>query len=133
MEREVSTVIYQMTQEGHLVVEQGAVYPACNYRNEKETAEIIAQILVDDKQEAVEEKELDRLITEAQKELGILLSQKQREAVRMVFLNLLSIISRRTRHRGKRRLRRFCFMSTIKRAAECASNGANRPGEQKNG
>ena len=93
MEREVSTVIYQMTQEGHLVVEQGAVYPACNYRNEKETAEIIAQILVDDKQEAVEEKELDRLITEAQKELGILLSQKQREAVRMVFLNLLSIIS----------------------------------------
>ena len=41
----------------------------------------------------MEEKELDRLITEAQKELGILLSQKQREAVRMVFLNLLSIIS----------------------------------------
>ena len=37
--------------------------------------------------------DVDGLITEAQKELGILLSQRQREAVKMVFLNLLSIIS----------------------------------------
>lgn len=92
-EREVSAVIYHMTQEERLVVEQGAIYPVSNYRNEKETAEMIAQILNDKEQEAAEEKELDRLITEAQKELGILLSQRQREAVKMVFLNLLSIIS----------------------------------------
>lgn len=92
-EREVNTVIYHMTQDGRLVVEQGAIYPVYNYRNETETAEIIAQILIDEEQKAVEEKELDRLITEAQKELGILLSQRQKEAVKMVFLNLLSIIS----------------------------------------
>ncbi|ODR33733.1 AAA family ATPase [Eisenbergiella tayi] len=92
-EREVNTVIYHMTQDGRLVVEQGAIYPLYNYRNETETAEIIAQILIDEEQKAVEEKELDRLITEAQKELGILLSQRQKEAVKMVFLNLLSIIS----------------------------------------
>lgn len=92
-EREISAVIYHMTQEERLVVEQGAIYPVSNYRNEKETAEMIAQILNDKEQEAAEEKELDRLITEAQKELGILLSQRQREAVKMVFLNLLSIIS----------------------------------------
>lgn len=92
-EREVNTVIYHMTQDGRLVVEQGAIYPVYNYRNETETAEIIAQILIDEEQKAVEEKELDRLITEAQKELGILLSPRQKEAVKMVFLNLLSIIS----------------------------------------
>lgn len=92
-EREVSTAIYHMTQDGDLVVEQGAIYPVSNYRNEKETAEIIAQILLEEEQEAVEGKALDGLITEAQKELGILLSQRQREAVKMVFLNLLSIIS----------------------------------------
>lgn len=92
-EREVSTAIYHMTQDGDLVVEQGAIYPVSNYRNEKETAEIIAQILLEEEQEAVESKALDGLITEAQKELGILLSQRQREAVKMVFLNLLSIIS----------------------------------------
>lgn len=92
-EREISAVIYHMTQEERLVMEQGAIYTVSNYRNEKETAKIIAQILTDEEQEAANEKELERLITEAQKELGILLSQRQREAVKMVFLNLLSIIS----------------------------------------
>ena len=34
-EQEVSTAIYHMTQDGDLVVEQGAIYPVSNYRNEK--------------------------------------------------------------------------------------------------
>lgn len=88
--REINTVIYRMTQEERLVVEQGAIYPVNNYRNEKETAEIIAQILAE---EEAEEIQYDLLIAEAQKELGILLSERQAASIQMVFSHKLSIIT----------------------------------------
>jgi len=89
-EREISNVIYCMAQSGSLVVERGAIYPVINYRNEKETAEIIAQILAED---AAGEASYSILIAEAQKELGILLSEKQAESIQMVFSHKFSIIT----------------------------------------
>lgn len=88
--QEVGQTIYQLALSKKLVVEEGAIYPSFHYRYEEETAEKIAEMLMTD---GNVKKDCQELIEKAQKDLGILLSEKQVSAVRMVFSNPVSIIT----------------------------------------
>ena len=87
-EAEISRELYRMVKEKVLYFEDGALYPAKMYRYECETAKNLAKLLV---QETEDMSQIDALIAEAQRELGILLAAKQAEAVKKAFCHLVSI------------------------------------------
>lgn len=89
-ETEVSSKLYQLVQENVLYFEDGALYPAKLYRYECEAAKNLAELLSQDTDNLIK---IDNLIAEAQKELGILLAEKQVEAVKKAFRHLVSIIT----------------------------------------
>lgn len=89
-EDEVYRTIYRMVDDGVLFYEDNAIYTAKLYGYECETAKKIADMLVH-KTEAP--CEIDALIIEAQRELGINLSAKQAEGVRKAFTNMVTIIT----------------------------------------
>lgn len=73
-----------------LYYENGALYPAKLYGFECGAAKRMASLLV---QECETPLKIDFLIAEAQRELGILLSEKQVEGVKKAFTYLVSIIT----------------------------------------
>lgn len=89
-EAEISRELYRLVKEKVLYFENGALYPAKLYRYECEAATNLAELLV---QETEELSQIDDLIDEAQRELGILLAAKQVEAVRKAFCHMISIIT----------------------------------------
>ena len=89
-EAEISRELYRLVQEGVLYFEDGALYPKKLYHYECDAAKDLAELLVQDTEDM---SQLDNLIAEAQRELGILLAAKQAEAVKKAFCHLVSIIT----------------------------------------
>lgn len=89
-EVEVYQELYRMVKEHILYYEDNALYTARLYGYECGAAKKLASLLV---QETIVSNKLETLISEAQRELGILLSAKQVEGVRKAFTHLVSIIT----------------------------------------
>ena len=89
-EVEVYKVMYQMVHDKALYYEDGALYSAKLYHFETQAAKDLATLLV---QTYMPPAGLEDLITQAQKDLLLLLSDKQVEAVKKAFTNLVSIIT----------------------------------------
>ena len=89
-EAEISRELYRLVQEGVLYFEDGALYPEKLYYYECDAAKDLAELLVQDTEDM---SQIDNLIAEAQKDLGILLAAKQAEAVKKAFCHLISIIT----------------------------------------
>lgn len=89
-EAEISQEIYRMVTEKALYYEEEAIYPAKLYRFECDAAKSIVNLLEQNDRTNVN---MDFLIAEAQRDLGILLSEKQAESVRKAFTNSVSIIT----------------------------------------
>ena len=89
-EYEVYQVLYRMVRDGELHYEDGALYPEKLYGYECKAAAALVELLMEKKEPAAN---LDVLLEEAQKELGIQLSKKQAEGVKKAFTNLVSIIT----------------------------------------
>lgn len=85
----VHNVLCAMVKEKSIIHDNGALFKPRNFQNELETAEAIAGIL-SEKSCAVD---ITDELAESQKALGIILSPKQAEAVRMCFSGNISIIT----------------------------------------
>ncbi len=88
-EQNVSQVLYQLVMQQSIVVDREKVYIFQQYEEERLTAVMVARKLQIPKQPFPIEQEL----VQAQQVLGITLSERQKQAVRMVFENPLSIIT----------------------------------------
>ena len=88
-ETEILKVIYRLVMQDSIVVEENRIYITKQYQEEDDTASMIARKLYERIPVLTIEKELE----EAQKDLNITLSEQQKEAVRMVFANPISIIT----------------------------------------
>jgi len=86
---EIHTVLCSMVKDNTFVHENGCIYTRRNHFNEKETADAIAAIL----QDKVQAVDVTKELAESQQALGIILSPKQTEAVKMCFSSNLSIIT----------------------------------------
>ncbi len=89
-EREVYNVIYRMFLQKELYYEEGALYPARFYGFECGAAKRLISLLME---KDTGNSRMELLVEEAQKELGILLSEKQAEAVKKAFCHKVSIIT----------------------------------------
>lgn len=83
-EAEVSSELYRLVKEKVLLFDNGVLYPEKCYRYESETAKILAKLMV---QEPENITRVDAAIADAQRELGILLADRQ------AFTHLISIIT----------------------------------------
>ena len=88
-EMAVYKVLYQLVKEKQMYYESGALYPANMYGYECGAAKNLVSLLLAEQ----EEQDITFLLVEAQKELGISLSPKQEEAVRIAFCHSVSIIT----------------------------------------
>lgn len=86
---DVQKVLYRLVMQNSIVVEEDKVYVERQYEEENQTAALIARRLLNPFPPIHIEKELE----EAQRALQITLSDKQKEAVRMVFASGISIIT----------------------------------------
>lgn len=87
---DVSKELYRMVHENILCYEDGGLYPAKLYRYECNAALTLAEMLTVENPLNVK---IELLLAEAQRELGILLSVKQAEAVKKAFQHLITIIT----------------------------------------
>ena len=88
-ETEILKVLYRLVMQDSIVVEENRVYITKQHQEEEDTASMIARKLHEQIPVLTIEKELE----EAQEDLNITLSEQQKEAVRMVFANPISIIT----------------------------------------
>lgn len=88
-EQDINQVLYRLVMQKSIVLEEGCIYIAGQYEEENRTADMIAKRLLYENAPLDIEQELEL----AQKDLGITLSERQKEAVRMVFANHISIIT----------------------------------------
>ncbi len=88
-ETEIQQVLYRLVMQDSIVIDGRKVYVAKRYEEETQTAAMIARRLLKQGKSYEIESELEQ----AQKELHITLSEKQKQAVRMVFRNNISIIT----------------------------------------
>lgn len=88
-QREIVAGFYQLAVSRKLVADGNAIYRQDAYRAEEEAAEAAAELLA----QQCSRINIDLLLEQAQRELGIPLSAKQADAVRMVFGHMLSIIT----------------------------------------
>lgn len=88
-ETEILKVLYRLVMQDSIVVEENRVYITKQHQEEEDTASMIARKLHERIPALTIEKELE----EAQEDLNITLSERQKEAVRMVFANPICIIT----------------------------------------
>ena len=88
-ETEILKVLYRLVMQDSIVVEENRVYITQQHQEEEDTASMIARKLHEQIPALTIEKELE----EAQEDLNITLSERQKEAVRMVFANPICIIT----------------------------------------
>lgn len=87
--QEISQVLYRLVLQKSIVIEDGCIYIARQYEEETQTAAMIARrLLYPDTPLNIEQE-----LILAEKDLGITLSERQKEAVKMVFSNHISIIT----------------------------------------
>ena len=89
-EREVYNVIYKMFSQKELYYEEGALYLARFYGFECGAAKRLVSLLM---KKDTGNRRVELLVEDAQKELGILLSEKQIDAVKKAFCHKVSIIT----------------------------------------
>ena len=89
MEMDIQRVLYRLVMQESIVVDGERVYVKKQYEEENQTASMIARRLLDQGEAYDIEKEL----AQAQAALEITLSERQKQAVRMVFRNQISIIT----------------------------------------
>ncbi len=82
--------LYRLVQEAEFYYEKGVFYSARFYEYECGAAKALAGLLVQEETTLVN---IDFLIAEAQRELGIKLSEKQMEGVKKAFASMVSIIT----------------------------------------
>lgn len=87
---EIFQELDRLVQEKEFYYEKGVFYAARFYEYESGAAKALAGLLA---QEGTAPVNIDFLLAEAQKELGILLSEKQAEGVRKAFASMASIIT----------------------------------------
>ena len=85
----IHSVLCAMVRENAIVHDAGALFKPRNYENEMETAEAIADILSEESTSV----DITDELSESQKALGIMLSPKQADAVRMCLASNISIIT----------------------------------------
>lgn len=88
--KEIQQEICRLVDEGSFFAEDDALYLSKYYGFECEAAVRMAELLVQDEVSVIN---LDKLITEAQQELGLFLSPKQEEGVKKAFTHLVSMIT----------------------------------------
>lgn len=87
--QDIGNVLYRLVMQKSIVVDMDRVYNLRQFEEEEETASMIAKKLL----YPMEAYEVEPELEQAQKDLGITLSEQQRQAVRMVFKNPISIIT----------------------------------------
>lgn len=87
--QDIGNVLYRLVMQKSIVVDMDRVYNLRQFEAEEETASMIAKKLL----YPMEAYEVEPELEQAQKDLGIILSEQQRQAVRMVFKNPISIIT----------------------------------------
>lgn len=87
--QDINQVLYRLAMQNSIVLEDHCIYIARQYEEETQTAAMVARRLLYKKVSIDIEQELDL----AQRDLSIMLSERQKEAVRMVFSNNISIIT----------------------------------------
>ncbi|MDO4277064.1 MAG: helix-hairpin-helix domain-containing protein [Eubacteriales bacterium] len=88
-EQEINQVLYRLVMQGSIVLDEGRIYTAKQYEEENQTASIIARKLLERRSDL----DIETDLALAEKDLAITLSERQREAVRMVFHSPVSIIT----------------------------------------
>ncbi|MDD2980770.1 MAG: ATP-dependent RecD-like DNA helicase [Hespellia sp.] len=88
-ERQVQDILYRLVMQKSIVVEQNRIYETSFYDKESQTADMVVDHLLDQ----MPSYDIEALLQKAQQELGIELSETQCQAVRMVFLHPISIIT----------------------------------------
>lgn len=89
-EADISKEIYRMVNENNLRYENGALYLTRLYGYECMSARLLAEMMT---VEYTPNVKIEFLLAEAQRELGIMLSEKQAEAVKKAFQRLITIIT----------------------------------------
>lgn len=87
--QDIGNVLYRLVMQKSIVVDMDRVYNLRQFEAEEETASMIAKKLL----YPMEAYEVEPELEQAQKDLGIILSEQQRQSVRMVFKNPISIIT----------------------------------------
>ena len=85
----IHAALCTLVKEGVLIHENGCIYNRRNYANEIDTAEAVADIV----REKSVPIDISKELIESQADLGIMLSPKQLEAVKMCFSGNISIIT----------------------------------------
>ncbi len=88
-ERDINQVLYRLVMQKSIVLEENCIYMTRQYEEENQTAAMVARRLLYKNIPLNVEQELAL----AQRDLEITLSERQKEAVRMVFSNNISIIT----------------------------------------
>lgn len=88
-EEEINQVLYRLVIQGSIVLDEGRIYTAKQYEEENQTASMIARKLLERRSDL----DIEADLALAEKDLAITLSERQREAVRMVFHSPVSIIT----------------------------------------
>lgn len=87
--QDIGNVLYRLVMQKSIVVDMDRVYNLRQFEAEEETASMIAKKLL----YPMEAYEVELELEQAQRDLGIILSEQQKQAVRMVFKNPISIIT----------------------------------------
>lgn len=85
----VSNVLYRLVMQNSIVLDGEKVYTFRQFEAEEQTAAMVARRIL----YPMESLDVETELVQAQKVLGITLSEKQKLAVRMVFANPISIIT----------------------------------------
>lgn len=88
-ESEINGVLYRLAVQHSIVVDDDRIYRVTQYEEERRTAMMIAKRLM----KQIPAESIEKELEEAQRVLGITLSDCQKEAVRMVFRSPISIIT----------------------------------------
>ena len=88
-EQDINQVLYLLVMQKSIVLEENCIYIARQYEEENQTAAMVARRL----RSSSVPLDIEQELVMAQRELGITLSERQKEAVRMVFSNHISIIT----------------------------------------
>lgn len=89
----INNVIWDMYNNHELLGENGNVYLPINYMQEQKLAKYIVEMLTESRCKRYSDESCDRVMSKAEKDFNIELSTNQKNAVKMVLQNPLSVIS----------------------------------------
>ncbi len=91
---QITAVMWEMKKNSELLGENGNVYLPNDFANEQKTARFISEMLIDSKvKRHNDDAETEKVICAVEEKIGIEFSKNQKEAIKMVLANPLSIIT----------------------------------------